>query len=93
MASQPEIISFTFSENNPCKTTITDAAGEVLYITYTETGKKVSTTRVFEGTSDTVVAEFQWSDIGLIINQVTLRGENKVAMHEWMRKSKLPFVE
>lgn len=93
MASQSEIITFTFSENNPCKTTITDAAGEVLYITYTETGKKASTTRVFEGTSDTIVAELQWSDTGLIINQVTLRGEKKIAMHNWMRKSKLPFVE
>ena len=93
MTSPPEIITFAFSVDNPCNTTVTDAAGEALYITHTDSGKKASTTRVFESTSDTVVAELVWSDTGLISNHVTLRGEKKLAMHEWMRKSKLPFVE
>ena len=93
MTSQPEIITFTFSVDNPCNTTIADAAGEVLYMTHTDSGKKASTTRVFGGTSDTVVAELVWSDTGLISNHVTLRGEKQIPLREWMSKSKLPFVE
>ena len=93
MANPPEIITFAFSVDNPCNTTITDGAGQVLYITHTESGNKASTTRVFEGTSDTVVAELVWSDTGLITNRVKLRGEKELALREWMHKSKLPFVE
>ncbi|KAH9928335.1 uncharacterized protein B0H18DRAFT_254950 [Fomitopsis serialis] len=91
MADHPEIIMLTLTPDNPCNTTVTDASGKVLYVVYTENGKNASTTRVFEGNSDTVVAELQWSDTGLVLGKVTLRGGKTVPTREWMSKSKIPF--
>ncbi|KAH9831664.1 uncharacterized protein C8Q71DRAFT_861669 [Rhodofomes roseus] len=91
MADHSEIITFTLTPDNPCNTTITNASGEVLYVVYTESDQNASTTRVYEGKSDTVVAALLWSDTGLVLGKVTLRGEKEVPMREWMSKSMMPF--
>ncbi|KZT67399.1 hypothetical protein DAEQUDRAFT_767139 [Daedalea quercina L-15889] len=91
MTSPLEIITLTFSKDNPYNTTITDASGQVLYVVHTQSGKNASTTRVFEGTSDTVAAQLTWSDTGLTLAKVTVRGGREVLMSAWMSKSRIPF--
>lgn len=90
MASESnEITTFTFTPDNPCNTTITSAAGDVLYRVSTEHGKR--TVVHVHNTNGEEIASLVWRET--LSDEVIIGGEQPRSFSDWLKKSHIPFKE
>jgi hypothetical protein len=87
--SANEITTLTFTPDNPCNTTITSPAGDVLYRVVTE--HKEHTVTSVRNAQDEAIATLEWHE--QTSDKVTIRDSKTVAFSDWLKKSHIPFTE
>lgn len=88
MFSSNEIVTLTFTPDNPCNTIITSPNGEILYQVATEISKKTAITRVHDA-HDQVIGTLEWREV--LPDRVTVKGSRTMPISAWMKKSPIPF--
>lgn len=92
MASEPpeEITLLTFTLDNPCNTTVTSSAGNVVYRVETDASAKDPVTQVHDA-NDEVIGSLEWRDT--FSDRVILKGRDAISFSDWVKKSHIPFTE
>ena len=80
----------TLSPDNPTNTSITNAAGDVIYSVTTDYARKATFTQVRDA-NDEILGSLEWKDV--IADRVRIGNGNAMSLWDWMKKSPVPFKE
>lgn len=88
MDSPSAVLSLT--PFNPTGTTITDAAGRVVYSVTTENGEGGFITHIKDSYGETLATN-HWRRT--LSDKVSLREQPPISVNDWLQNSMIPFVE
>ncbi len=89
-AAPSDVLVLTLAPDNPTNTSITNAAGDVLYTVVTDHLKRSTWTQVRDA-DDEVIGSLEWRDV--LADRVRIGDRKPMSLWDWLRKSPVPFKE